>query len=413
MMLRFTNETFNFMKRIYLDYNATTPVDPRVLEAIVPFMNEEFGNPSSIHSFGRAGKAAIDVSREQVAELLGARPKEIVFTSGGSESNNLAIKGVALGLREKGNHLVTTQVEHSSVLETFRFLESQGFRVTYLGVDKYGLIDLEELREAITDGTILVSVMFANNETGVIMPIKEVVEIVKEKGVIFHTDAIQAAGKIDINIRDFPIDLLSLSGHKLYGPKGVGALFIRDGVKLCTLVHGGGQERGRRSGTENVAGIVGLGRACEIIKGDTGYRIQDAGIKELRDKLYEGIFKRISGVELNGHAEKRLSNTLNLSFEGVEGESLVMSLDIEGIAVSTGSACSEGNVEPSHVLIAMGLSEELAVSSLRFSLGRFTEKGDIDRVVEVLPGIVGRIREVGSMETPVAYQAPGVREIPS
>jgi cysteine desulfurase len=280
-------------------------------------------------------------------------------------------------------------------------------------VDKYGLIDLEGLREAITDGTILVSVMFANNETGVIMPIKEVVEIVKEKGVIFHADAIQAAGKIDINMRDLPIDLLSLSGHKLYGPKGVGALFIRNGVKLCTLIHGGGQERGRRSGTENVPGIVGLGRACEIIKGDTGYWIQDAGIRELRDKLYEGIFKRISGVELNGHPERRLSNTLNLSFEGVEGESLVMNLDIEGIAVSTGSACSEGNVEPSHVLIAMGLSKELAVSSLRFSLGRFTEKGDIDRVVEVLPGIVERIREVGSMETRAAYQAPGVREIPS
>lgn len=377
------------MKRIYLDYNATTPVDPRVLEAIIPFMKEEFGNPSSMHSFGRRGKAALDDSREQVAELLGARPKEIVFTSGGSESNNFAIKGVALGLREKGNHLVTTQVEHSSVIETFRFLESQGFRVTYLGVDKYGLVDLKELKEAITDGTILISVMSANNETGVIMPIKEIVEIVKEKKVIFHTDAIQAVGKIDINLNNLPIDLLSLSGHKLYGPKGIGALFIRDGVKLITLVHGGGQERGRRSGTENVAGIVGLGKACEIIKEDTG-------IKELRDELYEGILKRIGGIKLNGHPEKRLSNTLNLSFGGVEGESLVMNLDIEGIAVSTGSACSEGNVEPSHVLLAMGLSKELAISSLRFSLGRFTEKGDIERVVEVLPGIVRRIREIGS-----------------
>lgn len=286
MMLRFTNETFNFMKRAYLDYNATTPVDRRVLDAMIPFMKEEFGNPSSIHSYGRAGRAALDDSREQVAELLGARPKEIVFTSGGSESNNLAIKGVAFDLRNKGNHLITTQVEHSSVIETFKFLESEGFRVTYLGVDKYGLIDLEELKGAITDDTILVSVMFANNETGTVMPVREIAEIVREKGVIFHTDAIQAAGKININLRDLPIDLLSLSGHKLYGPKGVGALFIRNGVKLCTLIHGGGQEGGRRSGTENVAGIVGLGRACEIIKGDTGYWIQDAGIKELRDKLY-------------------------------------------------------------------------------------------------------------------------------
>jgi cysteine desulfurase len=382
------------MKKVYLDYNATTPVDPRVLEAMVPFMKEKFGNPSSIHSFGRAGKAALDDSREQVAELLGAHPREIVFTSGGSESNNFAIKGVALGLREKGNHLITTQVEHASVLETFRFLESQGFHVTYLGVDKYGLIDLEELRGAITDSTILVSIMFANNETGVIMPIREIAEIVKEKGVILHTDAIQAAGKIDINMRDLPIDLLSLSSHKLYGPKGVGALFIRDGIKLSTLIHGGGQEKGRRSGTENVAGIVGLGKACEIIREDIECSIQDTGIKKLRDGLYNEILKRISGVRLNGHPEKRLSNTLNLSFEGIEGESLVMNLDIEGIAVSTGSACSEGNVEPSHVLLAMGLSKELAVSSLRFSLGRFTEKGDIDRVIEVLPGIVERIKTV-------------------
>jgi cysteine desulfurase len=386
------------MKRVYLDYNATTPVDSRVLEAMIPYMKEEFGNPSSIHSFGRAGKAALDDSRERVAELLGARSKEIIFTSGGSESNNFAIKGVALGLREKGNHLITTQVEHASVLETFRFLESQGFRVTYLGVDKYGLIDLEELKRTITYDTILVSVMFANNETGVIMPKRDIAEIVREKGVILHTDAIQAVGKIDINLKNLPIDLLSLSGHKLYGPKGVGALFIRDGVKLSALIYGGGQERGKRSGTENVAGIVGLGKACEIIKEDVGYKIQEAGIKRLRDKLHDGILKGISGVRLNGHPEKRLSNTLNLSFGGIEGESLVMNLDLEGIAVSTGSACSEGNVEPSHVLIAMGLPKELAVSSLRFSLGRFTEEEDIDRVLEVLPRIMRRIREIANSD---------------
>ena len=386
------------MKKVYLDYNATTPVDPRVLEVMIPFMKEEFGNPSSIHSFGRAGKTALDDSREQVAELLRARPKEIVFTSGGSESNNFAIKGVALRLIERGNHLITTQVEHSSVLETFRSLESQGFHVTYLRVDKYGLIDLEELKETINDNTILVSIMFANNETGVVMPIKEITEIVNEKEVIFHTDAIQAVGKIDINLKNLSIDLLSLSGHKLYGPKGVGALFIKDGVKLSALIHGGGQERGKRSGTENVAGIVGLGKACEIIREDTEYMIQNTGIKELRDELYNEILKRIGGIKLNGHPEKRLSNTLNLSFEGVEGESLVMNLDLEGIAVSTGSACSEGNVEPSHVLLAMGLSKELAISSLRFSLGRFTEKEDIGRVIEVLPGIVERIREISGSD---------------
>jgi len=386
------------MKRVYLDYNATTPIDPRVFEAMIPYMKEEFGNPSSIHSYGMAGKAALDNSREQIAELLGAGPREIVFTSCGSESNNLAIKGIAFQLREKGNHLITTQVEHASVLETFRFLESQGFNSTYLSVDKYGLIDLEELREAITDDTILVSVMFANNETGVLMPIQEIAELVKEKRVIFHTDAIQAVGKIDINLKNLPVDLLSISGHKLYGPKGVGALLIRDGVKLGPLIHGGGQERGKRSGTENVAGIVGLGKACEIFKQDAGYKMQDARIKDLRDELYEGISERISGFKLNGHHEKRLSNTLNLSFEGVEGESLVMNLDLEGIAVSTGSACSEGNVEPSHVLLAMGLSKEQAVSSVRFSLGRFTEKEDINRVIDVLPGIVERIREISSSD---------------
>ncbi|HWP93782.1 MAG TPA: cysteine desulfurase NifS [Thermodesulfobacteriota bacterium] len=388
------------MKKIYLDYNATTPVDPRVFEAMIPYLKEEYGNPSSIHSFGSRGKAALDNSREQVAELLGARPKEIVFTSCGSESNNFAIKGVAIGLREKGNHLITTQVEHASVIETFRFLEDQGFKVTYLSVDKDGLINLDELRDAITDQTILVSVMSANNETGVIMPIKEIAEIVKEKGVILHTDAVQAAGKMEIDLKNIPVDLLSISGHKLYGPKGVGATYIgtnvgtRHGLFLKPIIHGGGQERGRRSGTENVAGIVGLGKACEIAKEEVRSQESEYRIKSLRDELCRGIMERIDGVKLNGHPEKRLSNTLNLSFDGAEGDSLVMNLDLEGIAVSTGSACSEGNVEPSHVLLAMGLTREEAVSSLRFSLGRFTKKEDVDRVINVLPNIVQRIRTI-------------------
>jgi cysteine desulfurase len=384
------------LKRVYLDYNATTPIDPRVFEAMIPYMKEEFGNPSSIHSFGSRAKAALDNSREQVAGFLGAHPKEIVFTSGGSESNNLAIKGVAFRLREKGAHLITTRIEHASVLETFRFLESHGFRVTYLGVDEYGLIDLDELRESITEDTILASVMFVNNETGVIMPIREIGEIVKEKGVIFHTDAVQAVGKVDIDLEDLPVDLLSLSAHKIYGPKGVGALFIRveafRGTPLQPLIHGGGQERERRSGPENVPGIVGLGKACEIAKVEM--KTEESRLRDLRDELHKGILERIRGVKLNGHPERRLSNTLNLSFEGVEGDSLVMNLDIEGIAVSTGSACSEGNVEPSHVLLAMGLPREIAVSSLRFSLGRFTEREDIDRVIDALPRIVERIRKV-------------------
>jgi cysteine desulfurase len=392
------------MKRVYLDYNATTPIDPRVLEAMIPYLKEEYGNPSSIHSFGSRGKAALDDSRERVAEFLGARPKEIVFTGGGSESNNFAIKGIALGLRGKGNHLITTQVEHASVLETFGFLESQGFKVTYLGVDNHGLIDLNELRESITDDTILASIMFANNETGVIMPIEEIGEIVTEKGVVFHTDAVQGVGKIDINLKNLPVDLLSLSSHKLCGPKGVGAIYIRTdvgarhSVYLPPLIHGGGQERGRRSGTENVAGIVGLGKACEIAKEETGSQKPEVRIKELRDELDRGIKEKISGVKLNGHPEKRLSNTLNISFEGAEGDSIVMNLDLEGIAISTGSACSEGNVEPSHVLLAMGLSKEIAVSSLRFSLGRFTEKEDIDRVLGILPGVVKRIREISASD---------------
>ncbi len=383
------------MKKVYLDYNATTPIDPQVFEVMLPYLKEEFGNPSSIHSFGSSGKSALDNSREKVAELLGARPKEVVFTGSGSESNNFAIKGVAFGLRERGNHLITTQVEHASVLETFRFLESQGFKVSYLGVDEHGLVDLDELRESMTADTILVSVMFANNETGVIMPIKEIAEVMKERGVVFHTDAVQAVGKIDVNLKNLPIDLLSFSSHKLYGPKGVGALFIRGRVNLSPLIHGGGQEKGRRSGTENVAGIVGLGKACEIVKEDAEYKMGDVRIKELRDELYAGIKERISAVRLNGHPEKRLPNTLNLSFEGAEGDSLVMNLDLEGIAVSTGSACSEGNVEPSHVLLAMGLTKEQVVSSLRFSLGRFTEKEDIKRVIEVLPKVVRRIRGIG------------------
>jgi len=386
------------MSLIYLDYNATTPMDPRALESMIPYMGEYYGNPSSIHSYGSKAKAALDESRERVSELIRTKPKEIVFTSGGSESNNSAIIGAAFALKEKGNHLITTEIEHASILETFRFLGNHGFKLTLLGVDHHGLIDLDELRESITDETILVSVMFANNETGVVMPINEIAALVKEKGIIFHTDAIQALGKMDINLNDISVDMLSVSSHKIYGPKGVGAIYIKTGLRIDPFIHGGGQERGRRSGTENVPAIVGFGKACEIVKEELKSQKSEVRIKGMRDRLHNGITDKIDCLKLNGHPEKRLPNTLNLSFEDVEGESLVINLDLEGIAVSTGSACSEGNVDPSHVLLAMGLSKQQASSSIRFSFGRFNEEKDVDRVLEVLPRIVERIRQVKKSE---------------
>lgn len=385
------------MKNIYLDYNATTPIDPRVLEEMMPYLSENYGNPSSIHSFGRKGKEALDKAREQVSQLISATPKEIVFTSGGTEAANFAIKSTARSLlREKGSHIVTTRVEHECVLESLKFLEKEGFQVTYLGVNSDGLIDLEELKGAITDETILVSCMYANNETGVIFPIDKIAEIVKERGVIFHTDAVQAAGKIDIDLEEIPADLLSISAHKFYGPKSVGALFIRDSfsqqISLTPLIHGGGQERGKRSGTENIPGIVGLGSASDIASNEM--RQDESRIRVLRDLLLNGITQDIDGVKLNGLLENMLWNTLNLSIEGVEGESLSMNLDIEGVAVSTGSACSEGTVDPSHVLSAMGLSKGETASSVRISLGRFTEKEEIDYIASIFPMIVERIRGV-------------------
>jgi cysteine desulfurase len=381
--------------RVYLDHNATTPVHPEVFEAMKPFFQNQFGNSSSIHWAGREVRKYVEEAREKVAELLHASPAEIIFTGCGTESDNMAIKGVAYTWREKGNHIITTQVEHHAVLHTCQFMEKMGYEVTYLPVDNYGLIDLELLRRSIRPQTILVSIMFANNETGTIFPIKEIGEITRAKGVIFHTDAIQAVGKIPVDLQHLPVDILSLSGHKLNAPKGIGAQFIRRGLKLSPLIHGGGQEYGLRAGTENVPYIVGLGKACEIARRDFDQRINH--LQNLRDRLEQGIKARIPQVVLNGHPTQRLPNTLNMSFLDVEGESLLLNLDLEGIAVSSGSACTSGSVEPSHVLLAMGIPPEIAQSAIRFSLGWSNTEAEIDYVLEVLPRLVQRLRAISPL----------------
>lgn len=376
---------------IYLDYNATTPLDPRVADAMAQCLTLEYGNPSSMYALGRSARALIDEARERVAALTGARPGELSFTGGGSESNNTAVKGTALRLATKGRHIITSAVEHASVMESTAFLERSGFEVTRLGVDSGGLIDPGELSDSIRDDTVLVSIIWANNETGSLMPVDRIGEVCRGRGVLFHSDAVQALGKVDIDLKELPVDMMSFSAHKLYGPKGVGALYVRSGFAPEPLIHGGGQERGRRSGTENVAGILGFGLACELMMGEM------AGVNErvrgLRARLLEGLTRAVEGFTVNGGA---LVNTLNVSFEGVSGEALVMALDLEGIAVSTGSACSEGNVDASHVLLAMGLTEDQASGSVRFSLGRYTREEDIARVLEVLVRLLERIRLAGS-----------------
>ena len=378
------------MKEIYMDYNATTPVDPRVAEAMLPYLREKFHNPSSIYSRAKEVKKAIEEAREKVARLIGAKPKEVIFTGGGSEADNHAIKGVAFALREKGNHIITSAVEHHAVLHTCQFLEKMGFEVTYLPVDRYGIVEPEVLKEAIREDTILVSIMMANNEIGTIEPIKELAEIAHERGVLFHTDAVQAVGKIPVNVKELGIDMLSLSAHKFYGPKGVGGLYVRWRVKIPSLIHGGGQERGRRAGTENVAGIVGSGKAAEIAMEEMGE--EERKIRPLRDKLERELVRRIPQVIVNGHPEKRLYNTLNICVKGIEGEGMLALLDMNGISASSGSACTSGSLEPSHVLLAIGLPHEIAHGSLRFSLGKYNTEEDVDKVIEVLPGIVERLR---------------------
>ena len=384
------------MKQIYLDHNATTPLHPEVLDAMMPFLREKFGNPSSIHSFGREAKVAVDEAREFVAQALDAEPAEIFFTSGGTESDNLAMKGVAYLNRKRGNHIITSKVEHHAVLQTCQFLEKENFEVTYVSVDHTGMVDPSDVAEAITDKTILVTIMHANNEVGTLQPITEIGAMCKEKEIPFHTDAVQSFGKIPINVNDMNIDLLSLSSHKLYGPKGIGSLYIRKGIRIMPITHGGHHERNIRAGTENVAGIIGLGKTTQIALEVMKTEAQE--LTELRDSLYEKLKEKIEHVNLNGHPLQRLPGTLNLSFAGVEGESIVLSLDLKGVAVSSGSACTSGSLEPSYVLSAMGLSPELAQGSVRFSLGRDTTPENVEYVVELLPEIVQRLRVMSPME---------------
>ena len=382
-------------KRVYLDYSATTPMKQEVLDEMLPYFTEKFGNPSSIHSFGREAKQAIDLSREQLAKSIGAKADEIFFTGGGSEADNWAIKGIAYANRDKGNHIITTKIEHHAVLHTCEYLEKNGFEVTYLEVDAYGRINIDDLKSAIKDQTILITIMFANNEIGTIQPIKEIGQIAKEKKVIFHVDAVQAFGNIKINVNDLNIDLMSLSAHKVYGPKGIGALYIRKGVKIHSLIHGGAQERRRRAGTENLPGIVGFGKAAALADENLEAHIQH--VKVLRDKLIKGIMEKVGYVRLNGHPEHRLPGNANFAFEFIEGESLLLSLDMLGIAGSSGSACTSGSLDPSHVLMALGLSHEIAHGSLRLTIGDFTTEEDIDYVLQELPKVVDRLRQMSPL----------------
>lgn len=383
------------MNRIYLDHAATTPVKPEVLDAMMPYFTQNFGNPSSIYQVAQINKKAIDDAREKIAKYLGANTNEIFFTNGGTEADNWAIKGIVEANKSKGNHIITSKVEHHAVLHTCEYLEKQGYEVTYLNVDEKGSINIEELKAAIKDTTILISIMYANNEIGTIMPIKEIGQVAKEHGIAFHTDAVQAIGQVKIDVKEENIDALSLSAHKIYGPKGIGALYIRRGLKIGTLIHGGAQERGRRAGTENVPGIVGLAKAMELAY--TDFEEKNERIKTLRDKLIKGVLESVPYSKLNGDAVNRLVNNVNIGFEFVEGESLLLLLDMHGVAASSGSACTSGSLDPSHVLLALGLPHEKAHGSLRLTLGESTTEEEIDYVLEKLPAVVGRMREMSPL----------------
>ena len=390
------------MRRVYLDHSATTPVDLEVAALMMTYYTEKYGNPSSVHSFGREAKQALEEARKQVAELIGANPSEVTFTSGGTEADNLAILGTAEAQRKKGKHIITSCIEHHAVLETCEYLEKNGFDLTVIPADEEGILSVEDVRKAIRPDTILISVMHANNEVGSIQPVAEIGKLAKEHGITFHVDAVQSLGKIPIDVNEMNVDLLTVSSHKIYGPKGVGALYIRKGVRVVPLVHGGGQEKKRRSGTENTPGIIGFGKACQL----AGQRMaEDAEHHtKLRDKLINGILQSIDHVKVNGPmGDKRLPNNVNVSIRFVEGESLLLSLDMLGISASSGSACTSGSLDPSHVLLAMGLVHEIAHGSLRFTLGRQNTEEEIDYLLVQLPKIVERLRMMSPLYDQVMH----------
>ena len=388
---------------VYLDHAGTTPLDPKVLEAMVPYFSQRFGNPSSLHSVGQEARYALDEARERVAGVLHCRPREVVFTGGGTESDNAAIHGVATALHETGNHIVTSSVEHHAVLHTCQYLESQGFEVTYLPVDADGMVHPEAVYNAITERTTLVTIMYGNNEIGTINPISEISKSIRKRAeemsrtIVFHTDAVQAAGYLTLDVANLGVDLLSLSGHKFHGPKGTGVLYIKRGTPYLPLIHGGGQERERRSGTENIPGIIGLSLALEAA--DSTREATSEHCAALRDRIIESVLERIPGTRLNGHATQRLPNNANFSFTGVEVEPILLGLDVAGIAASSGSACSSGSLEPSHVLLALGQSAEVARGSLRLTLGRGNTDEEVDYLLEVLVDLVQRLRQLPSLTT--------------
>jgi len=380
-------------RRIYMDHAATTYVKPEVLEAMLPYFTDQFGNPSSIHTRGQMARSAVDRAREQVARAINAQPAEIYFTGGGSEADNMALKGIAESYAKKGSHIITTKIEHHAILHTCEWLEKQrGVSVTYLDVDEYGRVTPEQVEAAIRPDTILVSIMFANNEIGTIEPIAEIGAMCKKHGVLFHTDAVQAVGAVPIDVQAMNIDLLSMSAHKFYGPKGIGALYARKGVRVPALIHGGAQERGKRAGTENLPGIVGMGKAIELATATM--EESSRRIAALRDRLMKGILERVPDCRVNGDLEHRLPNNLNMCFKYIEGEALLLRLDLAGIEGSSGSACTSGSLDPSHVLLAIGLPHEIAHGSLRLTLGDGTTEEDVDYVIDTLPGIVRTLREM-------------------
>lgn len=380
------------MSKIYLDYAATTPLDPKVLRAMLPYLKKDFGNPSSIYNFGQQALGAINEARQIVADFLGCSAAEIVFTGSATEADNLAIFGVVKAVKISKPHIITSQIEHHAVLEPCQGLAKEGVEVTYLPVDKEGLVRVADVKKAIKQNTVLVSIMYANNEIGTIQPIAEISKVLKG-GILFHTDAVQAANYLECNVQKLGVDLLTLSGHKIYGPKGVGALFIKKGTKIAPLIYGGGHENGLRSGTENVAGIVGLAQAIKEIQ-DPKIKLQNIRIKHLRDKIIKNVLKIIPDAKLNGSDSQRLPNNINFSFEGAEGEAMVIALDQKGIAVSTGSACSSKTLEPSHVLLALGLSDISAHTSLRITLGRQTTEKEVEKLLKVLPQVIAKLRKI-------------------